>query len=142
MRQRLLILGGLAIAAVVLGWLLFVRLPRRTGPASSASAAAEVPLPPSGRRIKARLFYVAEDGATLTEVERDVAFGENTVDQAREIVAAQIAPVAEPMISAVPSGTTLRGVFVTDRGEAYVDLSHEIVSAHPGGASDELLTVY
>ncbi len=75
-------------------------------------------------------------------VERDVAYGEGTAGQAREIVNAQIAPVAEPLLSAVPPGTTLRALFVTAHGDAYVDLSREIVAAHSGGSLDELLTVY
>jgi Sporulation and spore germination len=33
-------------------------------------------------------------------------------------------------------------VFITEHGEAYVDLSREVASAHPGGTVDELLTVY
>ena len=31
---------------------------------------------------------------------------------------------------------------MTDRGDAFVDLSREVVSAHPGGSLTELLTVY
>ena len=77
----------------------------------------------------------------LVGVERDVPFGEG-IEQAREIIAAQIAPVAEPLVSAVPPGTTLRALFLTERGEAYVDLSRELTAAHSGGAVDELLTVY
>jgi spore germination protein GerM len=110
-----------------------------TGPAATAAPAA--PAPP-GRRIKARLFYVAEDGTRLTSVERDVAYGESAEEQAREIIAAQIAPVATPLVSAIPPGTTLRAVFVTKSGDAYVDLSREARVAHPGGTVDELLTVY
>ena len=86
------------------------RPPRRPSPAAP------------GRKIKARLFYVADDGTRLTSVERDVAFGEGAVEQAREIVAAQIAPVAEPLVSAIPPGTTLRAVFITRTGDAFVDL--------------------
>ena len=97
---------------------------------------------PPGRKIKARLFYVADDGTRLTSVERDVAYGEGAVEQAREIIAAQIAPVAEPLVSAIPPGTTLRAVFITETGEAYVDLSREARTAHPGGTVNELLTVY
>ena len=48
----------------------------------------------------------------------------------------------EPLVSAVPPGTTLRALFITDRGDAYVDLSHEVAAAHPGGTLNELLTVY
>jgi spore germination protein GerM len=117
------------------------RLVRRPAAMAPAAAAPAVPAPP-GRRIKARLFYVAEDGTRLTSVERDVAYGERTDEQAREIVAAQIAPVVEPLVSAIPPGTTLRAVFITKSGDAYVDLSREARAAHPGGTFDELLTTY
>src|SRR5262249_33667638 len=111
--------------------------------ARRAWAAAPKPPPaPPGRKIKARLYYVADDGTRLTQVERDVPYGEGTVEQAKEIVAAQIAPVADPLVSAIPRGTTLRALFVTERGEAYVDLSREATTAHGGGTLDEALTVY
>ncbi|PYR39401.1 MAG: hypothetical protein DMF93_14335, partial [Acidobacteria bacterium] len=99
------------------------------------------PAPP-GRKIKARLFYVADDGMKLAGIERDIAYGEGATEQAREIVAAQIAPVVGPLVSAVPRGTALRAVFLTQAGEAYVDLSREVMAAHPGGTLNELLTVY
>ena len=105
------------------------------------AAAPAVPAPPR-RRIKARLFYVADDGTRLASVERDVAYGEGPDEQAREIIAAQIAPVVEPLVSAIPPGTTLRAVFITRSGDAYVDLSREARAAHPGGTVNELLTVY
>ena len=130
----------LAAVAVVtkLGLPPLVRRPAAMAPAAAAPA---VPTPP-GRRIKARLFYVAEDGTRLTSVERDVAYGESADEQAREIIAAQITPVVEPLVSAIPPGTTLRAVFITKSGDAYVDLSREARAAHPGGTVDELLTIY
>ena len=139
-----LIAGGVVVVAAVLGVLMFGGLPWwRDRPAAKAAVAgpAQAPAAP-GRKIKARLFYVAEDGLRLTEIERDVAYGEGTLEQAREIIAAQIAPVAEPLVSAVPAGTTLRALFIATRGEAYVDLSRDVVSAHPGGTLSEALTVY
>ena len=45
-------------------------------------------------------------------------------------------------MSAVPRGTALRAVFLTQSGEAYVDLSRDVIAAHPGGTLNELLTVY
>jgi spore germination protein GerM len=144
---RTLAVGIAAVAGVALLFGMFMWLPRWTTRATTnatVDAAAHAPVAPaaSGRKIKARLFYVAEDGTKLTSVERDVAYGEGPVEQAREIIAAQIAPVVEPLVSAVPPGTTLRAVFITDGGEAFVDLSREVVSAHPGGTLGELLTVY
>jgi spore germination protein GerM len=145
---RLLTGAALLVAAASLAWLLFVALPRWYGaPATRASAApsAAAPLPP-GRKIKARLYYVAEDGMRLVAVERDVPYGEGTVEQAREIINVQIAPVlnagSQPLVSAVPPGTKLRALFVTEGGEAYVDLSREVSAAHVGGSVNELLTVY
>ena len=134
----------LLLAAIVVGTILWLRAPRFTTQATPRAAAAPAPVapPPPGRKIKARLFYVAEDGTKLAGIERDIAYGEGATEQAREIVAAQIAPVVEPLVSAVPRGTALRAVFLTQGGEAYVDLSREVVAAHPGGTLNELLTVY
>ena len=148
MAKRVLLVGALVLVAGVLGYVMFVGLPRwgtrasakRTTAAATATPVT-VPAPP-GRKIKARLFYVAEDGTRLTSVERDVTYGDNAVEQAREIVAAQIAPVAEPFVSAIPTGTTLRAVFISEAGVAYVDLSKDVSTAHSGGTLDELLTIY
>ena len=142
-RSRTAIAAVLAAVAAATVWVLFAGLPRWVGRSRAGPAAASSPLAPApGRKIKASLFYVSEDGQRLTRVERDVAFGEGTVEQARQIVEAQIAPVAEPLVSAIPEGTKLRTIFVTSRGDAFVDLSGEVSSKHPGGSFTELLTVY
>jgi spore germination protein GerM len=144
---RQVAIAGTAAAILILAAAVFFTtrgLPasgRHAGAAPMAAAAPAASVP-AGRKIKARLFYVAEDGTRLTSLERDVAYGESADEQAREIVAAQIAPVVEPLVSAIPPGTTLRAVFITKSGEAYVDLSREARVAHPGGTVDELLTVY
>ena len=141
--RRILLLGALTTLVAAFAWLLFVTLPARYKRATAPTAAARVPAPPTpGRKIKAHLFYVAADGTRLTDLEQDVAFGEGTVEQARQIVEAQIAPTVEPLVSAVPPGTKLRALFVTDRGEAFVDFSGELVTRHSGGSTDEMLTVY
>jgi hypothetical protein len=36
----------------------------------------------------------------------------------------------------------LRAFYVTPRGDAFVDLSPNVSSAHPGGSLTELLTIY
>jgi spore germination protein GerM len=142
--RRLAAYIALIAAAVVAGWTVYALARRsiaedaRSGAAAPAAARAGSP----GRKIKARLFYVNDDGARLTGVERDVAYAAAPADQAREIISAQIAPAAAPLVSPVPRGTQLRALFLTERGEAFVDLSRDIVTAHPGGSINELLTVY
>jgi spore germination protein GerM len=141
---RVIAFGISVIATLAVGGALLVGVPHWTSGhgAVKAVAAAPPPLVPTGRKIKARLFYVSEDGTHLTAVERDVAYGEGTAEQAREIIAAQIAPVAEPFILAVPAGTKLKALFITEGGTAFVDLSPEVVSSNTGGTVNELLTAY
>lgn len=142
-RGRVVGTAALTAAAALLGWVLFVGLPRWYGPTRvSVAAPPSAPAIAEGRKIKARLFYVTPDGTRLAAVERDVTYAEHTADQAREIIAAQIAPVGEPLVAAIPPDTKLRAVFVTEQGDAFVDLSGEIASAHPGGSMSELLTIY
>src|SRR5262249_20337207 len=61
--------------------------------------------------------------------------------RARAIVEAQLAQ-APPLVSAIPSETKLRELFVTERGDAFVDLSGEVSAKHSGGSLDEIFTVY
>jgi len=133
-----------ALLVAVLGALVMLAVPRWLGdPAATTAGTPDAAAAVAGpsRTIKARLFYVSEDGARLTGVEREVPFAEG-IEQAREIITAQIAPAAEPLVSAVPPGTTLRALFMTDRGDAYVDLSREAAEAHGGGTLNETLTIY
>lgn len=130
----LLVTGALGVAVVFLpGWLARMQEP---------SAPLESPPPAPTRHIKATLFYVSEDGMKLVPVEREVVFGEGVLEQARRLMEAQLEPAPSPLVSAVPAGTKLRAVYVSERGEAFIDLSAEVSTAHPGGALNELLTVY
>jgi spore germination protein GerM len=141
-RRALLGLGlGAAIVAV---WLAILGLPRWLEPTASA------PPPPTaapadatiGPRIKARLFYVTEDGQRLEGLERDVPYSNQSAEQARAILDAQLAPAPAPLMTAIPANTRLRAVYLTPEKEAYIDLSQDVSTAHPGGLVNELLTVY
>lgn len=148
-RRTILSIAGFVVAVAVLWWLLFVLVPRwRT----SGDAQATEPTGPTGppptaardaqRKITTTLYYVADDGMSLVPAQREIPFGEPVVEQARFILEAQLAPVQAPLASAVPPGTTLKAIYVTEKGEAFVDLSPEITANHPGGALEELFTVY
>lgn len=143
--RRAAAVAGLTAVAALFGWLLFVGLPRWYGTpvaTTTPAPAPPAPAPGDGRTITTRLFYVSADGTRLTPTEHEVPFAERTTDQARFIVEAQLAEPAAPLVSAVPAGTTLRALFVTDQGAAFVDLSGAVASAHPGGSLNELLTIY
>jgi germination protein M len=134
---------------------LFIGLPRWTSqtqtslpedsPTTTATATPAAPVPaeaPSAPRIKARLYYLSDDGLRLRTAEREVPLGADPAAQARSIVEAQIAPPPAGFVSAIPDGTSLKQIFISDKNVAYVDLSSDIVKNHPGGSLDEILTVY
>jgi hypothetical protein len=136
------LLVGVALVLVVVGGRPTGVATKTAPAAATTSRGADVPPSMLGRKIKARLFYVSEDGTRLTGVEREVVYGEGPAAQAQLIINAQLAPVAAPLVSAVPPGTTLRALYLNAKGEAYVDLSRDVVTAHTGGSRDELLTIY
>ncbi len=146
MTRRTVLIGAIAIAAIAAGSWLAIALHRRTSTTSPApagpSTSAPAPSTATGRKITATLYFVSEDGLHLVAVQREVPFGESVLDQAREIVNAQLAPAPEPLVSAIPPSTTLRALYLTDKGDAFVDLSVEARTKHTGGALDELFTVY
>jgi spore germination protein GerM len=146
MPRRNIAIAGLVVFGAAAAWVLFIGLPHwyaaRTATAGVA-AAATVPAAPAAavRKITATLYFVSDDGMTLTPVQREVPFGATVAEQARAILEAQIAG-APPLVSAVPGETKLRDVFITERGDAFVDLSSDISAKHPGGSLDEIFTVY
>ena len=147
----------LAIAAVgaIAAWVLFVALPRWYAPkppGGAAPSAAPAAAAGPAKKITATLYYVSEDGMSLVGVQREVPFGEPIVEQVRLIAEAQIGAAPEPYATAVPAGTALRSVFVTERDcaepaaacqrDAFIDLSPEARTRHTGGALDEIFTIY
>jgi spore germination protein GerM len=132
------------VAAVATAWITVTVRRRVAEPSASPAATPAPPAAPAvaARKIKARLFYVSTDGAALTGVDREVAYADGASAQAQEIISAQLAPAVAPLVSAIPAGTTLRAVYLSAKGEAYVDVTKDIAAAHTGGTHDELLTIY
>ena len=158
MLRRALPAAAIVVVTIAAGWFLFVGLPRWYGGRVPSSASAPAPSPAAGsaaaaeRKITATLYFISEDGLSLVGMQREVPFGEPLVEQARRIVEAQLGAPPAPLATAVPQGTTLRGMYVTERDcdpsdaacarEAFVDLSAEARTRHIGGALGELFTIY
>ena len=136
---------------VVFAVLLFTGLSRLLSTPAPSTAAPDAPVAPPAPtapekvvpRIKATLFFASEDGLRLVPTEAEVPLAEGVVAQARSIIEAQLAaPAPPPLAATIPQGSTLRGIFISERNEAFVDLDPTIRSAHPGGTLQELMTVY
>ena len=145
MKRSSLPVIALVVAAVVLVIVTLVTVTLRRRPVrSDTSGAAPAPSGSQvfGRKIKARLYYVSMDGTRLVGVDREVSYSEGSTALAQQIVNAQLAPVPAGLVSAIPLGTTLRALYLNDKGDVFVDLSKEVSAAHPGGSQNELLTIY
>jgi len=133
---------GLAIGLLLVWWL----LPKWLTPGKSVSpedtSSTGVVTPADGRLVKATLYFVSEDGTTLVAEPSDVPFGASPSEQARHVLEAQLAPASRGQLSAMPAGVKVHAIYFTSKGDAYVDLSREIISGHPGGSLNEALTVY
>lgn len=142
MSRRLVpIVIGVALLAL-LAWgvtTVVERLAEPEPPPAAAPAAAPAAETP---HILVTLFFATPEGDALVPIRREVPLAEDLEDQGRHIVAAQLAeqPPA-PYLSPIPAATTLRAFFITERGDAFVDLSKEVSTAHPGGSMTEMLTV-
>jgi spore germination protein GerM len=148
MNARTAAVAGILMVTLAGGLILFIGLPRWYGSRPEASTASPPQSGPvaqqpaaAARKITATLFYVSDDGMTLTGAQREVPFAATVPEQARAILEVQLAPAA-PLVSAIPADTKIREVFVTERGDAFVDLSGELSTHHGGGSLDEILTVY
>ena len=109
----------------------------------TAPAPAVTTAPPAETaHITATLYYGSSDGRALVPVRRDVPAATSVVDQGRQILTVLFQDAPQPYVQVVPKGAKLRAFYVTERGDAFVDVSGEVVSAHPGGSLTELLTVY
>jgi hypothetical protein len=141
-RRAAIVIVVVALAAAAgIGAMLYFAPRDGQEPSGSASTPPSAPAT-AQRKITATLYYISEDGLSLVGVKREVPFGEPVTEQARAIVEAQLGDAPAPLASAIPAGTALRGLFIGDRGEAYVDLSGDVRAKHTGGSLDELFTVY
>jgi hypothetical protein len=137
-------IGGAAILAAAAGvWLVTTRLPQfLAGSPDETPVASEAAPAAATRQIHATLFVVSDDGTELVAAGRDVPYGATPAEQARLILEAQIRAPADGLASAIPPTSTVRSVFLTTGGTAYVDFGPEIAAAHSGGLLNESLAVY
>jgi spore germination protein GerM len=144
MNARRIAIVALVVFGLAAAWVLFVGMPRwyaARRAQTQTGAPATVTAPTAVRKITATLFFVSDDGMSLVQVQREVPFRVTTAEQARAIIEAQLA-AAPPQVSAIPADVKLRDVFITERGDAFVNLSGDVTLKHPGGSLNEIFTVY
>jgi hypothetical protein len=146
--RRLWLVGAVGVVLLATGlWLVFANLPDLLtrpggGPPTAATGSEGAASAAEARRINATLFFVASNGLQLEPAGREVPYAPTTAGQASRIIEMLLQPPPDGRLSAMPAGTTLRALYLAGSGEAFVDFSGDLVTAHPGGSLNEALTVY
>ena len=132
----MLIAAAVTFAAGVVFMVYFGKdyLPSTTPDKGTPSAPAK----PSYQVV--RLYFTGEDGRYLSSEKRTIKTGKLT-DRLNETLKELMDGPDGALYSPIPEGTRLLSVKVKRR-TAYVDLSGEFASNHPGGSSWELHSIY
>ncbi len=142
-RKRWLQAAGIVVIFAVAVWGASQLLERMVSPVQQQQSAPAPPAPAATvPHIIATLYYGTSDGQALAAVKREVPLGEGPRAQGRQILLSELESAPPPYVSLIPADTMLRAFYITERGDAFVDLSPEISTKHPGGSTNELLTVY
>lgn len=140
--RRLLGLLGLVVMIGVVGFLL--------GRAFTPHAPAPVPDSPpleEGDPVDTttrpvRLFFSAPSGDKLQEERRTIPRAASFVHEAKRALEELIKGPEGNLDPTIPSGVSLRQLYVDGQGTAYADFTRDLQTKHPGGSWGELLTIY
>lgn len=134
---KVVVIAAMAAALVIAALFFFKLMPgQEPGPITGRSPEAEL----EGPKV-IDLYFADANGRRLALEAREVTTQsvEESIHQAiRELIAG---PRKKSLSSTVPEGVGIRSVYYRD-DIAYIDLTLNISSSHPGGSWAELLTVY
>ena len=143
-KKRLLIAVGGGGLLIVAAWLFSGGLKQTISFVNKNSSATQELQTSSleGDRIQVTLYLGDSNGKALVPVPWDVPKLEDITEQGRQIVLAQLSLNQPPLLSVIPPDTNLRAFFISDNDDAFIDLTSQATTNHPGGSTTELLTVY
>ncbi len=96
-----------------------------------------------GNRRTVILFFQKSDSDLLAQERRRIFLTASPTDQAKQIIVELInGPNREDLLPTLPPETRVLSLFIDRFKTAYIDLSEEVVSLHPGGSAAELATIF
>jgi len=140
--KRWVVLGLSCVLLIILGFIFF-----RGGGGERIKASAGMPPssqtpepgPPAETKL-ITLFLPAEEDSLLHPETREIPASASVAEEAKRVVEELIKGSERGYLSPFPPGTSLRQLFITPEGVAYVDFSRDIVDKHLSGSSAELAT--
>ena len=96
-----------------------------------------------GNRRTVVLFFQKTDSDLLAPERRRIFLTASPTNQAKQIIVELInGPTRNDLLPTIPPETRVLSLFIDRFKTAYIDLSDEVVSLHPGGSAAELATVF
>ncbi len=96
--------------------------------------------PPMSVKI---FFPGGSDDALLTTEEQTIFKSADVTNRAKQVLQKLLeGPHSEKLYPALPDGTKLQDLFVSEQGIAFIDFSNTIAVNHPGGVLNEMATIY
>jgi spore germination protein GerM len=103
---------------------------------------SEAALQSAGPSQQATLYFPSLAEGKLVPESRAVTWAESDADRVRQVVLALIEGSRQGLAHPLPASTSVRAVFLTADGTAYVDLSKDVLNGFTPGIENETLTVY
>ena len=95
-----------------------------------------------GSRKTVMLFFLAQGQNILQEEAREIEGGTTTTEDAKRIMQELVRGPESELKATIPLATQVQNFFVDSSGTAYVDFNRELKESHPGGAREELYTIF
>ena len=128
------------VALAAFGWAALLIF-QATGAPAVTVVGEPLPAAAPTAHINATVFFGASNGRGLVAARVEVPLQPHVAAQGEAILQAALGDPPAGVMRVVPVGTRLRAFYVDTRGDAFLDLSTEVRSAHPGGSFGEALTV-
>jgi len=88
------------------------------------------------------LFFLARDQNILLEEAREIEGGTTTTEDAKRTLDELVRGPESELKATIPPAAQVHSLFIDSSGTAYVDFNRELKEGHPGGAQEELYTVF
>ena len=141
----LILLVALAAGAFYLRSLakhIFMEPTQRAEEAARAKLDQYALQPNNGTTQLATLYFPALNEGKLLPETRSITWAQGDADRVRQVVLALAEGSHQGYGRVLPASTTLRAVFLSADGTAYVDLSNDILSDFTPGIQSETLAIY
>jgi germination protein M len=143
-KRRAIIIGFLFVLLIVLVVLFLSRSGGERIKKAKEVTSPELEQAPgeAGETKTVVLFFPAEEDSLLHREEREIWSSPSVVEEARQVVEELLQGSKNGYLSPFPPETSLREIFLTQEGIAYVDFSREMQENHLHGSSAEMSTVF